>query len=216
MVENADLVAHGHRLDLVVGDEEKGRAELHLQVLELRAKRLAELGVEIGQRLIHEEGAGLAYDRAADRDPLHLAAGELVGLAIEQMVDAQRLGRRGDAPINLVRRVTAHPRLQREGEVFADGVSRIERVVLEDQRDVALRRRPVGDVLLVDEHPPIGRLVETGDEAKRRRLARAGRAEKDEELAVGDVEREIAHRGRAAELLGDPVEPDMRHLSCRA
>ena len=84
-----------------MGDEEEGRAELHLQVLELGAQRLAQLGVEVGQRLVHQEDARLAHDGAADRDALHLAAGQPVGLRLEQMLDAQRLGGAGDALVDL-------------------------------------------------------------------------------------------------------------------
>ena len=91
VVEHGDAVAHGHRLDLVVGDEDEGRAEPHLQVLELGAQRLAQLGVERRQRLVHQEDLRLAHDGAADRDALHLAARQPVGLAVEQVPDAQRL-----------------------------------------------------------------------------------------------------------------------------
>jgi hypothetical protein len=46
-VQHADLVPHRHGLDLVVGDEQERGAELHLKLLELRAQRLAKLGVEV-------------------------------------------------------------------------------------------------------------------------------------------------------------------------
>ena len=101
MIEHTDLVAHRHRLDLVVGDEQESGAELHLQVFQLRAQRLAQLGVERRQRLVHQEHARLAHDRPADRDALHLAAGKPVGLAIEQVLDAQRPGGAGDAILDL-------------------------------------------------------------------------------------------------------------------
>ena len=70
---------------------------------------------------------------------------------------------------------------------------RIERILLEDESDVAGRRLDRGDVAAADgDRARVGAL-EAGDEAKRRRLAGAGRAEKHEELAVGDGQ---AHRGR--------------------
>ncbi len=83
--------------------------------------------------------------------------------------------------------MAAHPRLQRKFEVLAHRVARIERVVLEDQRDVALGALQLAHVLAVDADRcrAVG-LLEPGDQTERRRLAGAGRAEEDEELAVGD------------------------------
>ena len=85
--------------------------------------------------------------------------------------------------------------------------------MLQHQRHVALGRTPSGDIDAVDEDLPIGRLVETGDQPQRRRLAGAGLAEQHEELAVGDLEVEARQRGVAAELLGDVLQFDMGHYS---
>ena len=41
--------------------------------------------------------------------------------------------------------------------------------------------------------PPLGS-TKPGDHAQRRRLAAAGRAEQDEELAILDVQRDVLHR----------------------
>ena len=92
---------------------------VHLQVLELGAQRLAQLGVEVRQRLVHQEDARLAHDGAADRDALHLAARQPVGLAVEQVLDAQRLRRRAPTrSLDLVVGHAAQLRLQREVEVL--------------------------------------------------------------------------------------------------
>ena len=61
------------------------------------------------------------------------------------------LRRPRDALVDLARRDSGGClRLQRELEVLAHRVARIERVVLEHQRHVALGRAPAGDVLAVD------------------------------------------------------------------
>ena len=73
-----------HRLDLVVGDVERGRAQLAVQLLDLEPHLRAQLGVEVGERLVEQEHRGLAHDRAAHRDALALAAGELARLALEK------------------------------------------------------------------------------------------------------------------------------------
>ena len=87
----------------------KVRAERGLQVLQLRAQRLAQLGVEVRQRLVHQEHRRVAHDRPADRHPLHLAAREPVGLAVEQVPDPQHLRRPRDPPLDLVGRRRCAP-----------------------------------------------------------------------------------------------------------
>ena len=116
-----------------------------------------------------------------------------------------------DALGDLGVRDAADLRLQREFEVLAHRVARIERILLQHQRHVALGRAPVGDVDAVDEDLAGGRLLQPGDQAQRRRLAGAGLAEQHEELAVGDVEVEVLQRGVAAEGLGDVLELDVGH-----
>ena len=71
---------------------------------------------------------------------------------------------------------------------------RVQRVVLEHHRDVALLGREVGDVAVADEQPTAVDALEAGEHPQRRRLAAAGRADQDEELAVVDDEVEA---GRA-------------------
>ena len=88
-VHDDDAVAHGHRLDLVVRDVDRGRADALLELLELLARRRAQLGVEVRQRLVEQEDGRLADDRARERDSLALAAGQLARLAVEQPADAE-------------------------------------------------------------------------------------------------------------------------------
>ncbi len=52
-VHHGDAVRHGHRLDLVVGDVDEGRAEALVQLGELGAHVDAQLRVEVRQRLVH-------------------------------------------------------------------------------------------------------------------------------------------------------------------
>ena len=63
-----------------------------MQPLDLGAHAVAELGVEVGERLVEQEQAGVAHDGAADGDPLALAAGQLARQALEQMADAEHGG----------------------------------------------------------------------------------------------------------------------------
>ena len=65
--------------DLIVGDIDRGDAEPRLQELELDPHLLAQLGVEVGQRLVEQQDLRLAHQAARKGEPLLLAAGELGG-----------------------------------------------------------------------------------------------------------------------------------------
>ena len=85
-----------------------------MQLLDLDPQLGAQLGVEIGQRLVEQKHVGLAHDRAADRDALTLAAGELRGMALEQRVELQHLRGRVDAPRDLGLRRAGDPQPERQ------------------------------------------------------------------------------------------------------
>ena len=141
----------------------------------------------------------LAHHGASHRDPLPLAAGQLLRLAIEQGLEAEHAGCPRDAARDL--RLRDFPQPEAEREVLAHGEMRIERVVLKHHRDVALARREVRDVAVVDADGARGHRLEARDHAQDRRLAGARSADEHEQLAVGDVEVELlddASRRRSA------------------
>ena len=72
-----DPVGHAQRLRLVVRDVDGGDADAPLDVADEDAHLLAQLGVEIGERLVEQQDARLDHERARQRDTLLLAAGEL-------------------------------------------------------------------------------------------------------------------------------------------
>ena len=74
------------------------------------------------------------------------------------------------------------------------------------------RRREVGDVGAVDRDPALGDLLEPGDHAQERRLAAAGGADEDDELAVLDLEAHVVDGGDPAGIdLGQVFELDLSH-----
>ncbi len=92
VMHDDDLVGHGHRLDLVVGDVDGGGLEALVQLLDLGAHRDAQLGVEIRQRLVEQEDLRVAHDGAAHGDALALAAGKLARIARQERHKAEDLG----------------------------------------------------------------------------------------------------------------------------
>ena len=77
-------LAHGHGFDLVVRDVDHRGFELVVEAADLGAHLHAHLGVEIGERFVEEEDRGLADDGPTDRHALALAAGQGLGLALQE------------------------------------------------------------------------------------------------------------------------------------
>src|SRR4029077_18596451 len=148
------------------------------------------------------------HQRPAHRDALALAAGELRRAASQEVVQSEDRARLPDAAFDLgLRRV---PLLEPEREVLVHGHVRVERVVLEDHRDIAIAwRHVVHDPAPDRDRAPRG-LLQPGDEPQRGRLAAAGGTDEDQELAVADLEREIVQRSDAfREPFRDVLQPNV-------
>jgi hypothetical protein len=125
-----------HGFHLVVGDEQRGDAQFPVQLLDLQPGLGAQLGVQVGQGLVEQEHLRLANDGAAHGHALALATGQLLGLAIEQVRQFQRLRHLGHTGLDLIRRHLGD--LEAIGHVVEHAHVRVERVVLEHHGDVAL------------------------------------------------------------------------------
>ncbi len=112
-----DAVGQRHRLDLVVRDIDHRRRQALVQRRDLRPRADAQLGVEIGQRLVEQERGRVAHDGTADGDALLLAAGELPRPAVEIGRDLQHARRLGDPLLDL--RLRHADVFKPEGEVLA-------------------------------------------------------------------------------------------------
>src|SRR5499425_328116 len=75
-VHQRDAIGEAERLDLIVSDEEHGDAEATLEELDLRAHLLAELRVEVAERLVEEEEIRLVDEGPAEGEALHLSAAQ--------------------------------------------------------------------------------------------------------------------------------------------
>ena len=205
-------LAHRHRLRLVVRHVYHRRAEPVVEAYYLRAHFDAHLRVEVGKRLVEEKDRGLAHYRAPERDPLPLPAGERLRKAFHVGGEPERLGGRRYAPFDFGLRI--FPQLQGEGHVLLDRHVRVEGVVLENHRDVAVLRRKARDVLAADHYRPARDRLEARDHPESRGLAAPRRSHEDEKFAVPHREREVFHGRVAAAGVDFPhmLEDDVRHL----
>src|SRR5690606_1159455 len=101
VLHDHDACTHRHRLDLVVGDVDGGDAEALVQLADAGAHLDAQLGVEVRQRLVHQEDLRLADDGAAEGDTLALTARELTGPPVEQVLDLQDASGFPDPPVDV-------------------------------------------------------------------------------------------------------------------
>src|SRR5919109_186857 len=196
----------------VVRDEERCRPDLAGEAQQQVDDRLGGARVELARRLVGEHEPRPLRERRAHRDPLLLAAGELVRAGAgarpkpcgrEEALDPAPLVAAGAAEqAERQRDDLLHSQLARKGEV----------VVLAHEADRGppeLRDLARGGALeLAPEHRQLAaRLAEeAGAEGEQRRLPGAARPEHGDRLAVRDLEREAAQRRHVAERGAVEVE----------
>jgi hypothetical protein len=199
-----DPVAEGHGLGLVVGDVDGGGAELVLEPGHGGPHLHPQLGVQVGQRLVHQERLGVADDRPAHGDPLALAAGQVGRLAVQQTVQLQQLGRLVDLAVDLG--PVEMGQLEPEGHVLPHRHVGVQGVALEHHGDVAVLGGELVDHPAADADLALADVLQPGHHVQAGRLPAAGGADEDDELAVGDVEVGVGDgRGAVWEPLGDVV-----------
>ena len=198
-LHHGDAVAKAHGLDLVVGDIERGDPDPPLELLQLIPGGGPKLGVEVRERLVEQKHRGLTDDRPGQRDSLPLAARELPGLSLEELLDPEE----GGGPLDLLGdgRLRHPLGLEREGDVLVDAHVGVEGVALKDHRDLPGARGKLVDDTAADQDLPSGRALEAGDHPEERRLAAARRTEQNEELALLGGEVHAVHRPDLTEIL---------------
>ena len=137
-----DPVAEGHRLGLVVGDVDRGRAEPLLQPGDRGAHLDPELGVEVGQRLVHQEHLGLRTMARPIATRWRWPPERWAGLRSSSSVSSRMSA--ASSTCSSISSCVGLRQLQREGHVLADRHVRVEGVVLEHHRDVAVLRATSG------------------------------------------------------------------------
>ena len=206
-----DLVTHRHRLDLVVRDVDRRGLQPLVQLFQLGAHRHAQLGIEVGQRLVVEKHLRVAHDRAAHRHALALAARQLARKALEQRGQAQDLG--GALDLLVDGGLALLGQRERERHVVAHRHVRVQRVVLEHHRDVALFRLHVVDDLAADADLAAADVLQPGDHAQQRALAAARRAHQHGERAIGDLDVHAVQHLDIAEALFRGNDIDTGHAA---
>lgn len=190
------LVAHRHRLGLVVRYVDKGRAQSFMQAGNLRAHRGTQLGIQVGQRLVQQEYIRVAHHSASQCDTLTLAAGQRLRLAVQQMLQIQNFSYFMNLPVDFVLRHLL--KRQSERHILVNRHMRIQRVALENHRNIAVLRRNVIDAALADIHITVRDLLKTCNHTQRSRFTAAGRADQHDKFLVRDFKIKFRHYFNAA------------------
>ncbi|CAH0304350.1 hypothetical protein SRABI128_04284 [Microbacterium sp. Bi128] len=183
-----------------MGHVDRGDAEAAGQGRDLGAGLHAQLGIKVGQRLIHEEDLRVTHNGAAHGNALTLAAGEGLRLAVQIRFEVKQLGGLTNALGALF--LADAGDLQCEAHVVRHGHVRVQGIVLEHHGDVAILRRDVRDVAVADEDAAGVDVLETCKHAQGGRLSAAGGSNEDQEFAIGDINVELVNSG----LLGARVQ----------
>ena len=77
---------------------------------------------------------------------------------------------------------------------------RIQSVVLENHRDIAILGGHIIDQLVADVQFAVGNLFQTGDHAQGGGLTATGRSDKNDELLVFDLQSKVRYCGHAASV----------------
>ena len=201
-----------------MGDVDGGDAQRLLDAADLGAHLHAQLGVQVGQRLVEQQHARLHNQGAGQGHALLLAAGELVGHALLHAGELHQLQYLRDPLLDLVLGYLAQP--QAVGHVVKDIVVGKQRVALEHHGRVPLVGGQRVDGLAAQVDFALVRRFKAGDHAQRGGLAAAGRAQQRDKGARLDGQVHVVHGVEILAGLGilvdlrDVIQLDALGLFC--
>ena len=191
-LEHRNPMTQRHRLNLVMGHIHRCRAQPQMQPAQLGTHRHPQLRIQVRQRLIHQERLRLTHNRATHRDPLPLTTRQSLRLTLQEIGDLEHFSSVIHAALDLILgRLT---QLQPERHIVIHRHMRIQRIILEHHRNIAVLRGDVIHQLVTDVHLPLRDLLQTRDHAQHRRLATPRRTHKNQELAVSDGQCDLTNR----------------------
>src|SRR5687768_8269653 len=186
---------------------DRGYAQALLQRADFLAKPQPLERIQRRERLIQQQQSRRRGKRARESNALLLTAGKLAGEPRRTIGQADQLEQLGDPRGDRGARLA--PVDQAVGHVVEHAQVRKQGVGLEYDAVVALCRRQPRNVASRLSHRPGALLLEAGDDAQERGLAAARRPEEAYELALRDLQMDVAKGYEAAELLADSLEREV-------
>ena len=196
-IHHRNFMAERERFALVMGDVNRGQAEIALDALQFKAHAVTQLRIEVGERLIEQKQFRLHDKCARQRQALLLATRQAGGFTLGILIKRHGGEDAHDLFTNFILGELGLAHFQREGSIGEDRHMRPDRVRLEHHAEIALVRRDE-DFLLSREHQAaIDRnlaahgTLEARNRAQRRRLAAARGAKQGEEFSSRNLEGHI-------------------------
>ena len=200
-LHHANAVRHRQRLFLIVGDQNKGDAQLTLQGQQFDLHVTAQLFVQRRHRFIQQQQLGLVDDGARQGHALLLAARHFIGAA--RAITGQAHG--FQRPVNRAGdRRTRQPwplLAQAIGDIVKHAQMRKQRIMLKHHVDRAAIGRQIVDPHPVQQHIARGWHLKPRQHPQGGGLAAPRRAEKRQKLAPADRQADIAGRHNLTEQL---------------
>jgi len=187
------------------GVDEDGAGHLE-DARQLGAQFLAQLVVEIGQRLVEQHEIGALDQGAGDGGALLLAARQSERHAVEIGFEPQQARDLADPALDFLVGPALYP--ERRGDVLEDGEGGVVDELLVDHRHRTLADVDAGHVPAVHGDAARGRRIETGQQAHQRGLARQRRSQKDAQCSGLERERNVADVRDRAHDTRDAVQDD--------
>ncbi len=187
-------------LEPVLGEEDGG-AEIVVEAHEGGEHVVGALRVELRRRLVEDEGLGTGGECARDHAPLPLAAREGGRVTIAQVGDAEGVEHLLDAAAHRLLREAEVLEHEREVTLHVIDDELRFRVLGDEPHDVGQLPRVVGargaaEDLDLTAEPSAARVRDESVHcAQHRALARARRADHEEQLARRDLEVDLLERG---------------------
>ena len=198
-----DAIAEANRFANVVGHENDGASGLAPDALQLVVQQVTSLGVEGGERFVHQQNVGFGGQSAGDGHALPHAARELVDVALfklRQMNEAQVI-----ACLLLALGLGDAFHLHSEFDVLADRQPGEQAVLLEDEDAVGAR---TFDRLAVDQNLAGGLRLQPGDQMQQRGLAATRGADDADELSSLHLQVDVVESQQALAALRAIAQAD--------
>ena len=144
-----------------------------------------ELGVQVRERFIKQKNLRIPDDGAAHRNPLTLTTRERARVAIKQLSQPKNFGCTFHRGINFCGRFLGEH--QAERHVLAHFHMRIQRVILEHHRDIALFGLHLVYHGATDANFACADFFQPGNHPQKRALATARGSNQHGKFAVGDL-----------------------------
>lgn len=143
--------------------------------------------VEVGKRIIEEEGGRLEKDGEENGEEMEMEKGEMEGIEIKKMIDIKKIWGIGDEELDILFR--CFEVFKEIGEVLEKSNMRIKRIIMEKNGDIELGGLKIIEKEIEDGNGEGSDDLEERDNEKKSGIEKERREKKKKELKIRDIKR---------------------------